>query len=93
MPAQPKEDEREKGNEPAITVLLADRPLVAQLPEKDKPKHGDGGDNERGASKTAVASCGYGLCLRENGIQSALIISQEPKDGSAAAETFCSGAL
>ena len=37
-PAQQKEKEREKWNEPAITILLVDRPLVAQLPEKDKPK-------------------------------------------------------
>jgi hypothetical protein len=37
--------------------------------------------------------CGYGLCLRENRIQSVLIILQEPKDESAAGETFCSGAL
>ena len=78
LPAQPKEKEREKWNEPAIIILLVDRPLVAQLPEKDKPKRADGGDNQRGASKRAVASRGYGLCLRENGIQSALIISQKP---------------
>ena len=91
-PAQPKENESEKWNEPAITILLVDRPLVAQLPEKDKPKRGDSGDNQRGTSKTAVASRGYGGCLCENGIQSAPIISQEPKDGSAADETLCRGA-
>jgi hypothetical protein len=62
------------------------------LPEKDKPKRADRGDNQRDTSKTAVALCGYGLCLRENGIQSAPIISQEPKDESAADETFCRGA-
>jgi hypothetical protein len=58
FPAQPKKIEREKWNEPAITILLVDRPLVAQLPEKDKPKRADRGDNQRSASKTAVALCG-----------------------------------
>jgi hypothetical protein len=88
LPAQPKKIEREKGNEPSVAVLLVGRPFAAQLPEKDKPKRADGGDNQHGASTTAVASCGYGLCLRENGIQFALIISQEPKDESAAAKRF-----
>ena len=92
FPAQPKEKEREKWNKPAVTILVVDQPLVAQLPEKDKPKRGDRGDNQRGASKTAIVSRGYGQCLRENGIQSALIISQEPKDESAADETLCRGA-
>jgi hypothetical protein len=68
--------------------LLVDRPFAAELPEKDKPKRADGGDNQGGASKTAVASCGYELCLRENGIQFALIISQKPNGKSAAGETF-----
>ena len=66
LPAQPKKNEGEEGNEPAITILVVDRPLVAQLPEKDKPKRADSGDNQRGASKTKVASRGYRLCLREN---------------------------
>ena len=91
-PAQPKENKREKWNEPAITILVVDRPLAAQLPEKDKPKRADGGDNQPCASEAAVASRGYRQCLRENGIQSAPIISQEPKDGSAADETLCLGA-
>ena len=64
--------------------MLVDRPFTAQLPEKNKPKRGDGGGSQRGASKMAIAWCGYGLCLRENGIQSARTISQEPKDGSTA---------
>jgi hypothetical protein len=93
LPAQPKENEREKWNKPAITILVVDRPLVAQLPEKDKPKRGDSGDDQPGANKTAVVSCGYGGCLCENGIQSAPIISQRPKDGSAADETLCRGIL
>ena len=93
MPAQPEKIRSEEWNEPAVAVLLVGRPFTAQLPEKDKPKRADGGDYQRGASETAVAWRGYGLCLRENGIQSALIISQEPKDESAADETFCSGAL
>ena len=80
LPAQPKKIERKKGDEPSVIVLLVDRPFAAELPEKDKPKRADCGDNERGASKTRVASRGYGLCLRENGIQFALIISQEPDD-------------
>ena len=80
LPAQPEKTRSKEWDQPAVAVLLVDRPLVAQLPAEDKPKRADGGDNERGASGTAIASCGYGLCLRENGIQSALIISQEPKD-------------
>ena len=93
MPAKPKKIERQKGDEPAVTILLVDRPFTAELQEKDKPKRADGGDNQRSASKRALASCGYGLCLRENGIQFALIISQKPSGKSAAGETFYSGAL
>ena len=80
FPTQPEKICSEEWDQPAVAVLLVDRPLVAQLPAEDKPKRTDGGDNECGASKTAVASCGYGVCLGENGSQSALIISQEPKD-------------
>ena len=83
LPAQPEKTRSEEWDQPAIAVLLADRPLVAQLPAEDKPKRADGADNQRSASETAVASRGYGLRLRENGIQSALIISHEPKDESA----------
>ena len=82
MPAEPKKIEREKGNEPAVVVLLVDRPLVAQLQAEDKPKRADGSNSQRRASETAVALRGYGLCLRENGIQSALIISHGLKDES-----------
>ena len=92
-PAQPKKIEREKGDEPPVVILLVERPFAAEFSTEEKPKRADGGDNERGANETAVASCGYGVCLGENRIQSALIISQGPKDGSAAAETFCRGAL
>ena len=93
MPTEPKEIEGEKGNEPPIVVLFVDRPFAAQVPAEDKPKRADGGKSQRGANETAAALRGYGLCLCENGIQSALIISHGSKDESAAAETFCSGAL
>ena len=83
MPAQPEKIGSEEWDKPAVAVLLVDRPLVAQMPEKDKPKGADGGNSQRGASETAVALRGYGLCLRENGIQSALIISHGSKDESA----------
>ena len=63
------------------------------MSEKDKPKGADSGNSQRGASEIAAAFEGDGLCLCERRIQSAVIISQGPKDESAAAETFCSGAL
>ena len=83
MPAEPKKIKGEKGNKPAIVVLLVDRPFAAELFAKNKPKRADGGNTQRGAGETAVAMRSYGLRLRENGIQSALIISHGPKDESA----------
>src|SRR5687767_14612221 len=38
FPAQPEEEEGEKRNEPPVTVLLVDRPFVAQVPAKDEPE-------------------------------------------------------
>ena len=38
FPAQPKKEEREKRNEPAVTVLLVDRPFAAELPAEHEPK-------------------------------------------------------
>ena len=88
MPAEPKKIEGEKGNEPPIVVLLVDRPFAAELPAEDKPKRAHGGNSQSGASETALALRGYGLRLRENGIQSALIISRGPKDESAPQKRF-----
>ena len=85
LPAQPKKIEREKGDEPSVIILLVERPFAAEFSTEEKPERADDGDNQRGASETAIVLCGYGLCLGENGIQFALIISQEPKDESAAA--------
>ena len=65
MPAQPEKICSEKWNKPAVVVLLADRPLVAQMPEKDKPKGADGGNSQRGAREIAVPFEDNGLCLRK----------------------------
>ena len=65
LPAQPEKIRSEKWDEPAVVVLLADRPLVAQMPEKDKPKGADGGNSQRGASEIAAAFDGDGLSLRK----------------------------
>ncbi len=54
FPAQPKEKEREKWNEPAITVLLVDGPFAAQLPEKDKPKRRQGDETRDRAGRPVL---------------------------------------
>src|SRR5260370_13412620 len=38
--AEPKQNDREKRNEPAVAVLIVDRPFSAQLPPKPEPKEG-----------------------------------------------------
>ena len=63
-PAQQKEKEREKWNEPAITILLVDRPLVAQLPEKDKPKRPQGDESRDHAGRPVLE----GRALSRSGI-------------------------
>src|SRR5438552_5519529 len=65
LPAQPEKIRGEKWDEPAVAVLLADRPLVAQMSDKDKPKGADSGNSQRGAKEIAVGFEWDGLSLRE----------------------------
>jgi hypothetical protein len=53
---------------------------------KHKPKRGKGGDGQYDASEPALALRDRGLCLCQNGIQSAPIISQPFEDESVATE-------
>ena len=65
MPAQPEKIRGKKWDEPTVAVLLVDRPLAAQMPEKDKPKRADGADSQRDAKEIAIAFDGDGLSLRK----------------------------
>ena len=65
LPAQPEKIPSEEWDEPAVVVLLVDRPLVAQMPEKDKPKGANDGNSQRGAKEIAAAFEWDGLSLRE----------------------------
>ena len=86
FPAQPKEVRAKEGDEPTVVVLLVDRPFAAEMTAKHEPKRAGGGGAQYQASEPALAVRGRGLCLRDNGIQSAPIISQLPADENAASE-------
>src|SRR4029077_10713157 len=45
LQAEPKQNDREKRNEPAVAVLIVDRPFAAQLPPKPEPKEGKKNDD------------------------------------------------
>src|SRR2546423_11123152 len=54
FPSQPKKNQREKRNEPAVAVLIVNRPFAAQLQPQKDPERGEKNDDAGGSNGEAT---------------------------------------